>query len=147
MPKKVKQIAPIAGKLASVCVINRGRRGSQAVPTGHSHQTPASAVFFAGRVVGGDEAFAAARALASIALVTVNVTGFDMTGRIDHAGFDDLTLTLGSGIDHLNIANTIAGATHIETGDGADDVKIETYFGDVEIGTGLRSDPHETRHF
>ncbi|MDH4109610.1 MAG: hypothetical protein OEW35_14975, partial [Gammaproteobacteria bacterium] len=68
------------------------------------------------------------------------LTGFDMAGRVDHAGFVDVTLLLGSGVDHLTVLNTVAGKTRIDTGDGADEVKIETFYGNVDVLTGVGGD-------
>ena len=69
------------------------------------------------------------------------LTGFGMTnGRIDHSGFDDVTLTLGDFVDDLTIESTIPGTTLIETGAGDDDVEIETYDGTTKLDTGIGSD-------
>jgi Ca2+-binding RTX toxin-like protein len=66
--------------------------------------------------------------------------GFGMTGRIDYAHFEDVTLRLGSGGDHVTVDSTIAGETTIDTGAGTDGVKIETFDGKVDLATGTDSD-------
>ena len=54
--------------------------------------------------------------------------------------FDEVNLALGAGVDHLVIDSTVDGLTNVSTGAGGDIVKIETFFGVVNLDTDEDSD-------
>ena len=73
-------------------------------------------------------------------LSNAQLTGFGLESSINYSGVENVDLALGAFRDDLTIDSTISNNTIINTGDGEDVVKIETYDGNTTILTAQGSD-------
>ncbi|WP_217312837.1 DUF4347 domain-containing protein [Richelia sinica] len=63
------------------------------------------------------------------------LTGFGMTSPINYQNFETVNLTLGEYDDDLTVFSTIVDTTNVNTGDGADAVKVEAFNGQTYLAT------------
>jgi hypothetical protein len=75
-----------------------------------------------------------------VTLAAARVAGLALATPIAYSGFAHLDLLLGSGRDVLVVQGTHAGSTHIDTGDGDDQISVQANTGALSIDAGAGDD-------
>ena len=74
-------------------------------------------------------------------LSTNKLTGFNtVAAGVTFSGFNELSLSTGSGADQVILDSAFTGATHVNTNAGRDEVKVERLYSTMDINTGDDSD-------
>jgi hypothetical protein len=85
-----------------------------------------------------DSTGSAAAATGSLTATSINDLG--MTGNVNYASTENLTIDLGSGGDTFTVNETHAGSTVINGGGGADAINVRAISGATTINVGAGSD-------